>query len=528
MTQPNEFLSEASVRRTNPPVRLRMASKDMLSFRSMEVEWENVAGERHTWSSWADPTCGCFEAEVLLPSDVTKITVQFKVRTIFGAVDVYKIDRGNTNIFFRERGVGDYIVDVFKFRHTSTVDAYLSSGWATGLMGVDATFELAGTLGDTHICRAWNAGRDGPAESWEFWEGPDTRPCKEWPAALKAADDASATCCPPESLANDCESAYRRLAAAVGALQEIRRETISKLHSMEQQLKGQWVAVNSVNTLSAGLGIASAVALFLAPPIGIGLGVTSAAAGIGATAGDIIADTTKLSELRQQMSLNAWNTVAVSELYEVWMWERRRECESGRPVATKGMEQFCLDDIGLMSAQGVRVTATVANTIAQLADDGLNLGARGVATVGVRGAAVTAGKVLGAAGACVSTGIAIHGWANKKALQKTVSKQRDQLTASVLFTQRWLAMMSELQCPICLEDIDRLHEVRACANSWHYAHAVCLRQWEDSQEARGKQPLCPQCNGPLGPRSAVGILEHMIEEDSRHFLPERAPTILDT
>merc|ERR1740129_1228825 len=172
-------------------------------------------------------------------------------------------------------------------------------------------FELAGTVGGTHICRAWNAGRDGPAEPWEFWEDEDTRPCKELPAALKAADEAAAPCSPSENLANDCETAYRRYAAAVVALQEVRRETISKMQSMDQQLTGQWVAVNSVNTVGAGLGIASAVAWFLAPPVGIGLGISSAAAGVGATVGDVISDKTKLSELRQQMSSNAWNTVAV-------------------------------------------------------------------------------------------------------------------------------------------------------------------------------------------------------------------------
>jgi len=443
MTQPTVSLSETSVRKSNPPVRLRMASNDVLSRRSMEVEWESAVGKRQGWSSWDDPMCGFFDAEVLLPSDVTKITVRFKVRTIFRAFDVYKIDRGNNNSgFFKPKRGGDYIADVFNFRHASTSDTFLSNGCATGLPGVDATFVLAGAVGFTHICWAWNAGRDGPAEPWEFWEDEDTRPSKQLLAALKAADKASKSCTPGENLESDCAKAYRRFVAAVKALQQVRRETISKMNLTDQQLTGQWVAVNSVNTISAGLGIASVVASLLAPAMGIGLGISSAVAGIGATVGDIIADKTKLWELRQQMSLYAWNTAAVSELYEVWMRESRRLYEVGRPVV---MEHFSLDCIGLMSAQGVRVAA-------------------GVATVGARGS-VVAGRVLGAAGAFVSTGIALHGWATAKTLQRAVRQRHDQLAASTLFTEHWLANMNEPECPVFLLD-------NSCRRDWRQAPIV--------------------------------------------------------
>jgi len=459
MTQSNASLSEACVRKTNPPVRLRMASKDVLSRRSMEVEWENAVGNRQTWSSWTDPMCGCFDAELLLPSNVTRITVQFKVRTIFGAFDVYKKTRDDTCLGSRwaigPRGVDDYIVDVFKFRYTSRDDTLLSSGCAAGATGVDATFELAGPAFGTHIRRAWNAGRDGPLEPWEFWEDEDTRPRAEWPAALKAADEACAPCSPSEDPEHDCEIAYRRVLAAVIVLQEIRGETISRLQFVDQQLTRQWVSVNSVNTLTAGISIASAVTLFVAPPVGVGLGVCSAAGGVGAIVGDVIADRTKLSELRQQMSLTSWNEVAVSGLYEAWMRASRRVPLPGRPVA---MEQFCFDDLG----QGVRASAAVAKTIALLGEDGLILGARAgvaairgfegvaegaeVAKVAARGVGVTA-KALGAAAAFVSTGIAIHGWSNRKQLQKTVRERRDNLVESMRFTERWVDMMSKLECP---------------------------------------------------------------------------------
>ena len=68
---------------------------------------------------------------------------------------------------------------------------------------------------------------------------------------------------------------------------------------MDQRFTTQWAAVNSTNTLSAGLAVAGAAALFVAPPVGIGLGIGSAVSGGAASAGDAAADSYLLAELRR-------------------------------------------------------------------------------------------------------------------------------------------------------------------------------------------------------------------------------------
>ncbi len=59
----------------------------------------------------------------------------------------------------------------------------------------------------------------------------------------------------------------------------------------------QEVPVNAVKTATAGAAVAGAVLLFINPPVGLAVGITSGVAGLATSAGDTIATRYKRSRL---------------------------------------------------------------------------------------------------------------------------------------------------------------------------------------------------------------------------------------
>ncbi|CAE8599580.1 unnamed protein product, partial [Polarella glacialis] len=461
---------------TASPLRLRMRSCDFHCRRSMEIEWEEPGGVQQSWSSTQDPLCGWFEADALLPSNARNIRVRFWVQNLMTAPSpVCKVDRQNGAIWAAPKeGSNENQIEEILFR-TGPQD----------MGGVDAVFELAGGAA-THcyVWRAWNAGRDRSAallaeattaaeasadaddcngfssisalggenlfvESWERWDDLDTRPTPEKrPEVLAAADLAA----PPGFAAGDpvlyCADTTARLVAAASALQEVRRRTMKSLQELDQSLTGQWVAVNSANTMSAGLGVAAAAALFLAPPLTFGLAVSSAMVGGGAGAGDALADHVNHGDLRQQLSRDAWNTFAVAELEKEWLWSRRNAARAFRVSGAVGEASEHEDsgnaDLAVYTAQ---IGTSVAKVIAEAVEEAALV--RSIGAAAAEATAPAAARVLGVAGAVVSVGIAIHGWSTTKSLQATVRRKIEELAQASLRSQRWLSAVGQLECAIC-------------------------------------------------------------------------------
>lgn len=493
---------------TAPPLRLRMVSRDMLVRRSMELQWDDAAGETHAWSSWTDALCGWFEAEKLLPSSATNIKVRFTVHTVVTSFPVCRVDRRNGCAWDTARPPEEIC-----FRSPSA--------FGSESAGVDAMFELAGPVTGCFVRRAWNAGRNEGVEpeAWECWGDDASRPVRQpQPAVLQAADAAA----PPGAHAGNavkyCASATLRLIAAVKALVDIRCEVLSELKALDQQLTNQWVAVNSANTVSAGLGIAAAVALLAVSTGGMSLLVGSAVTGAGAGTADIMADRHRLSDLRTQICQDAWNAFAVAELEREWCWARRRAAEAlsskvesaASMAALAGKEDFdgaTATEMAILAAYGAQFGATVTRVIVEALEEGAQ-----AATVATRAASSTAcyaACALGLAAAAVSTGVALHGWTTTKSLKTKVNTLQEDLTSSMLGCVRWLSAMNQLECGICRYAINLSHEAGCCSPRCHFFHARCIQMWREECRARSAGGASPQL--PAGSRAAAASAQSTAE-----------------
>jgi hypothetical protein len=356
--------------------------------------------------------------------------------------------------------------------------------------GIDVTFELAGPATGCYLVRAWNAANMGIPRSWEVWDDKRSRPFfQECSVTLEAADGAA-----PLSVALGNPSLYfkcttKRMCAALRALLEVHRETLQVLAELDRQFTGQWVGTNVGNTTSASLGIASAVMLFVVPPVGIGLGVGSAiTAGITFT-GDALADRAHHSTFRRQLSKDAWNAFVVAGLLKEWV-----------------QAQQTLGSSGKQSNFSVSAPSTSCGSkLEQAIDGGLAAGsvvsgaASRVAT-GVAGAC----QVLGIAGALIQTGVAIRGWTSTTSGQQIVRGKIQELSCRILQIQHLLATVDRLECPICSENITLADDVCHCKNRLHCYHARCMRRFRKRE--------CPDCGGELIPEVVL-----MIESAPRYM-----------
>lgn len=498
------------------PVRLCMTSSDCLCFRSMEVEWDQGSGERQLWSSHVDPVCSWYEAEKVLPSTAVNIRVRFKTHAVTSSY-INKVDRQNECRWVKA-GYG-----------LIPEEMWLRQDEEKRRAAIDHTFELRGALGDCHVWRTWNAARGLQLhpEAWESWEDATSRPQRKM--RFKVLQAARVACSMPSAAAekNPLENlsiACKRLVAAAKALQEARRATLARLQSIDEKLTGQWVAVNSGNTIGAGLAVASAALLIVAPPVGAvgaaGLGVGSAAACTASTAGDVVADQVMMADLRHILADDDANTLIVAELQREWLQARDR-AGSELKASGKDLDEMSLEELGQLGLHGVRVGLAVAHTIvtAAIGVPNANLVAAEASLLGSRALPIAA-RFLSVAGAVVSVGAAAHGWATTKSLQGTVRKRLQDITRSMLMTERWLAGMNELECPICMRRIELSDDVRGCKGSWHYSHSACLEQWVAKCSASSREASCPVCCGPLAPHT--GILEMLIADDMCRAMDDMA------
>mmetsp|Transcript_22300 Transcript_22300/g.51037 ORF Transcript_22300/g.51037 Transcript_22300/m.51037 type:complete len:606 (-) Transcript_22300:70-1887(-) len=509
-SEPQAWGDTAAGSSSKPPMRFRMCSSDFLAHRSMELEWDNGSGERQRWSSYMDPLSGWWEAEKVLPASATNVCVRFNVHVLTNSYRMPKYDRRRKCRPPKQVGSSDSDVEEIWFTG--------GRGQETG--AVDATFELQGLPSECNVWRAWNAARGaGTPPEWEFWEDEQSRP--QTRSTLLVLEAADAACTPAQSLQSKeplehCATTTKRLVAAVKALQSVRRDVLSQLRNLDARFTGQWAAVNSTNTLSAGLAVAGAAALFVAPPVGIGLGIGSAVSGGAASAGDAAADSILVAELRKCLVVADMSSFAVAELQQEWLQARDR-AEGALKAAEQNGDWFTLKELGLKTSQGMQVGVAIAHTAVNIADQVVLGGtaAAETASIGVRAMPVAA-KALGVVGAVISTGVAVHGWVSTKGLQETCRSRMDDAEQAMISTQRWLAAMSELECPICLGGVELNEEARCCSQSWHYAHAKCLADWERECQGARRCPTCPLCCGPLSSKS--GVLEELIvQELQRHI-----------
>lgn len=518
----------------------------------MEVQWEDGTGVRRKWSSWTDDelqAASWHEAEKLLPASATDINVQFQVHGLGGPWDVCKVDRQSGCSWMTRNG--EHYVESFCLRSGYSGDTAEE---------VDAVFELCGGMQACYVCRAWNAGRcpDQRPERWELWEDPETcpRPEPRCPT-LEAADQAALIGHCRINRTTYCLSTTKRLCAALHALLEVHRNTLESLRELDAKFTGQWVGVNVGNTASAGMGIASAVFLFMAPPVGIGLGVGSAVTSSVTFAGDSLADWAHASDLKRQMSADSWNSFVVAELLREWMQARQAlvsfPADAGSPAfAGRG----CLDRLSLSrstfvssisSAEGFDMGDAVDNSLTiAAAFDGTAVAATRIAERFGQ-AAFAASQALGVAGALLTTGFAIRGWSTSKAGQTAVRQKLAELSTRMLQIQQLLASIDRLDCPLCQEPVILSDSVVRCSHEHHCFHAACLRGWQREGERRpravvlgsrggraGKQQEgacglgcdaaaeenrehCPQCGGPLGEEA------DMLMEAQGHRLHKLAP-----
>jgi len=456
-------------------------------------------GERiwHTaeWSSATDQFCSWFEAEKLLPASVTSISVRFRVITALGDKTVYKVDRPNMCAWIRDESQ-KYMAECIWMRSTDS----------TSDEPVDVTFELSGASTHCYVWRAWNAAKDYEWNAdWEHWEPEDTRPCRlQQPEVLLSADLAAPSGSGIGNPASNLDVTTRRLIAAVRTLQEVRRRTIKSLRDADRECTERWFIVNGVNTLSAGLGIASAVAIFLAPPVGIGLGIASAATSGTATVAEIADENSAISQLRQTISLDAWNTLAVAELECEWL---QAQDHLGECLCTSSPEQKAVTE-GMVAAVKLSLSA----------GGGSAHSTSGVAFISNAAKVVPAAKVLGVAGAVVTTGIAIHGWSTTKELHQALRQRLAQATASMTTSEKFLAAMSSLECSICLCSVELSDQAGSCAEKWHYSHASCLHAWRSECDRNHREACCPLCNGALSDKT--GLLGDLLAETVRNDLRE--------
>jgi hypothetical protein len=499
----------------------------------MEVQWENGSGERQRWSSWDDQIQnGWFEAEKILPSSATDISVEFKVRHLFdGATDVRKVDRrqncewvSSTELHSKGAAVPEVI--------------WLRAAQSNHDAPVDVIFQMKGPALGCHVARAWNTARFSAPEYWELWER-RWRPSPEPRlATMVAADQAAAPNAGLGQPADYLESRQKRLSAAASKLMEIRRDTIDGLRQLDAHFTAQWVGVNSGNTAAAGLAVGSAIGMFLFPPLGISLGVAAAAAGGATTVADLTVENTHLSEFRRQMSMDMWNAVAVAELENEWLHAREYEgqafeaaaCASRAAVpedvraggtrliqlgsALVGMADMAGDTLtatGVAAATGATVTRGI--DVATSASSSNLAAASSTARLGS-----VASRAFGVFGAVAATGIAVHGWCTTKISQQVLRAKLAELTSSLLFMQRWLASLDNLECTICLENLSLLDNAARCSSNWHYFHASCLEQWCNGCAGRNVESTCPDCRGEIADESRP--LDDFIARDVRSHLEQ--------
>ncbi|CAK9058822.1 Small G protein signaling modulator 3 (RUN and TBC1 domain-containing protein 3) [Durusdinium trenchii] len=441
---------------TPPPLRLVMKSYDKLSQISMKVTWIDEDGEEQNWSSWDDALCGRCGATKVLPAQSRDIQVRFRVQP--GGRKVQQVDRKNRCAWTR---AGEEVIHLRSYGDDSK--------------GIDAWFELRGPMTHCHVWRAWNACNTGAPDPWEHWPDFPSDRAAPPPATLQAADTAAPW---PGNQASPkgedytvrVTGAMSRLVAAAEVLLAVRRRTSRALEELDNQLTKQWFRVNSGNTVAAGLAVASFGSLFVAPPIGVALGATSAAAGVSSGAGDVVADAEKGRNLAKLMEVDITEELAFDSI------ESELRCALAKAV----QRQRGASRGGAAATTALAAYAQTANLVLLRSAKYIALSQAGAESLAL------AGRLLGGLGAGLAVGVAAHGWSTTKPMQKLVKEKLIEIERSMEYLEGLRQQMSgALRCPLCDEPLGfGARELRRCSR-FHCFHAHCVQEG------------CPECEEPV-------------------------------
>lgn len=477
---------------TQPPVRLRLASRDILCMRSMEVTYQDGTGIRKRWSSWKDVDSGYYEAVKLLPPTVTDIVVTFQVHGPGGPWNVCRVDRNERHcwLYYDEK---HHAIESVLFRGEDNLHEE-----------VDAVFELAGPMHGCYVYRAWNAGVGDEISlhdsSWEWWDDLRLRPRKEERAGVLEAADASA----PVAISLGDPTTFlictqKRMCGAARELVECHRRTLGALKTLDKRFNRQWVGVNVANTATAGMGIASAVLLFVVPPVGIGLGITAGLAGSITYGGDVAAERMHMNNARAQLLRDAWNACIVTQLIEQWMQAREVVGAVYGPVSG-GMPGEVSEAAILRDSQGSSAIGQVMDhslTAGAVADStGIAVTRLGTLASGTSAAAAAATHALGIAGALIQTGFAIRGWASTKTGQTNLRANIEIVRLRILQLHFLLAAVDRVECPWCADNVTLADDVMFCKQSLHCYHSQCALKLQEAQDGKTR---CHECGCSMLP-----------------------------
>lgn len=239
-------------------------------------------------------------------------------------------------------------------------------------------------------------------------------------------------------------------------LLNLRRRTLKWLEDLDYGLTVQWAGVGTAKSVSAALGIAAAVTIFLVPPVGIGLGIGSAASGVATTVGDVIANKVKGDSFRDEMakdreqaqrySTNATKLrellkrladkykVPETDVLQVVVAITRDLTKSGVDItkATFNTVELCTNlakagkvvtETGGRASIGVMEGAFDAAKAGRATGDGLKVGAELTASV--------AAKTLAIAGAVLAVADAVYSWVTTSPTQATVRKAIEAMRESI-------------------------------------------------------------------------------------------------
>jgi len=446
----------------------------------MRLQWNDDRGRAHQWDSWKDALCSCYEAVKFIPANSMDVRVSF--RTMPGKHQARKVDR--------HRGC-EWVVpesmEVISLRSPERCPQGVQEG-------IDAVFELRGPLLHCYLSRARNLRNEGILAAWEFWPSCPLQSLP-LPSTLEHADEAAPWPGPRSSEGSQVlqvTHAMARLRAAAQAMLRVRQRTCEALRKLDKQLSKQWYRVNSTNSVSAGLAVASFATLFTVPPMGVALGIGSAAMGASAIGGDMVGDHNCGDQFAHAVQQDSYEQLGFEAV--------ESELENVLELALSAVQVALVS--GTQNGRAMALGGQTASLAVLAVKGGVRAG-RAVALTRAGQGISAAGKVLGGVGAGLAVGVAVHGWSTLKPNQKMVRDKLEEVQRSTGYlTGLAQQVTGALQCPICLSPLDdEGGSIRRC-DQFHCFHGDCVRELRSD----GDSNACPLCPKTAGGRklSAIG------------------------
>lgn len=403
----------------------------------MEVKWCDETNEKQRWSSDEDNFCTPYEAEKVLPSCVTNITVQFKVVLSDGHKrDVCKVDRSVGGAKENARLLASSNGKAFKESAPEVVElrtnpAKIIDNDRGTSNSIDAIFTLAGSSNDCYLKSAWNAA--GEPRSWEVNDYESERPEPSLPLPVLIAADETPT--PPSELMNSASGvvyATNRFVAALRALQEVRRVGMEQLAQIDKNFDLQWWLINIGNTASLISDTTSALTVVSDPVTSIVTGFMGATITSSCWIYDTIGEEAFNKKARTLLFWMLRNCVAVQELEKKWLRATKRA--EDEQVLSQAIEY------GILGSHYETLKTITGNTFCVVMDVTSS-------TLSIPPPAVVPLKYplyltwIGVVGCAL---VCLNGWVNTKQSQKTIQEMAVQLKQCSDKTDEALkAMMSK-------------------------------------------------------------------------------------